>query len=747
VDHIALKYTQKNMSQSSFVPRAIVFCILSAFFSLPVLAGEGWPMHGQGIENNAHGKTKINKKNIHKVTLKSIYNIDVTTAGGKTRAENAIGSGIAVTKKGIAYVPTTDGRIHALDLRSVDGVNPDGTLIPRVLDIYDLVADPRYTGIDDQDGDDIVVNRIHPTLSGKNIFAANYNLFLGFDSGGFSNDLMGLPMLTNGFAFKSQGAILVSINKDTGDLNWKTIIDDNPHSMITNNPTVHNGVVYAALSSEMSGSLGLLPFSYALSGRDPFLGLGLPESKSGLLYRNALVALDEKTGEILWKTFVMPDQDYRSYSDILAASGIDLWNGASSWGGGNFPIDKKRGLIFITTGESYSSPLEADACEAARLLVPGANPFSDECIDIDQDGNPIVGPIHSTPSSTAGASASSHPLMDSVIALDIKTGEIKWARRLQGFDVWNLACIGFVLGTIGANGDIACPPYLRTNFGLNFFAKDLDLAEQPMLVRSVKMNSRKSSGKSKSKGKGKSKSKNRGNKKRDLLLVTGKSANVWALDPGTGETVWDSLAAFGPGSLFGGGIVWGSATDGKRIYITSTTSDLNKADLGDPALGVVPGSCPDDAFDLVTGDLNGGIYGALDLATGDIAWQRCLTAALVDSTTGEPVLDNGNEIMISGFNEGPVSVAGGVVYVPGPTTAYGFTLPTTSLRTQVIALDADTGALLRRFPFNADGEPSATLLRFTRTAITDKRIIMGNGLKDNFDSPLSRRVVVYELEN
>ena len=74
----------------------------------------------------------------------------------------------------------------------------------------------------------------------------------------------------------------------------------------------------------------------------------------------------------------------------------------------------------------------------------------------------------------------------------------------------------------------------------------------------------------------------------------------------------------------------------------------------------------------------------------------------------------------------------------------GFTIGS-DLQAQVIALDANTGALLKRFPFNAAGEPSATLLRFTRTAITAKRIVIGNGLKDNFGSPLARRVVVYEL--
>jgi outer membrane protein assembly factor BamB len=160
----------------------------------------------------------------------------------------------------------------------------------------------------------------------------------------------------------------------------------------------------------------------------------------------------------------------------------------------------------------------------------------------------------------------------------------------------------------------------------------------------------------------------------------------------------------------------------------------------------VPGSCPPEAFDPATGNLSGGIYGALDLSTGEIAWQRCLTAELVDPNTGEPILENGEPVMLPGFNEAPVSVAGGVVYVPGPVTGYGFELGANTLRAQVVALDGETGELLRRLPFNAEGQPGATLLRFTRTAISGNRIIIGNGLKDNFASPLARRVVVYELD-
>jgi outer membrane protein assembly factor BamB len=720
--------TRVRHAAASIVGTSFLICAGS------VAAAQDWLLHGQGLENNANGETAITPKNIDEVELRSIYNIDTTNAGGKTRGENAVGSGIALTASNIAYVPTTDGRVHVLDLRNTSGTNPDGTPIPLVLNVFDIVADPEYTGASASDGDDIVMNRMHPTVTGDSIYVGNYNLFLAFDAGGFSNDLMGVPMLTNGLAFQSQGAVLMSINKDTGDLNWKTVIDDNPHSMITNSPTTYNGVVYASLSTEVSGTLGISPFSYLDAdgqppnpGVDPFLGLDpmgnpLPTDRSGIMYRNAVVALDEGTGEVLWKTYVMPKQQYRTRDEILAAGGIDLWNGGSAWGGGNFPIDTTRNLIFVGTGEAYNSPLEADACEDARLQNPMANPFSDECLDIDQDGNPIAGPITNVPEGPAGVSSSSHPLTDSVIALDLDTGEIRWAQRMQGFDVWNFACLEPVFSQIGLPADNffpACPPYLRgANFGLNFFAKDLDVGEQPMLVRDVKMPM---SG------------------KRDLLIVTSKAANIWALDPGTGDIVWKTESVFGPGSLFGGGILWGSATDGERMYLTSTTSNISLDNLD--ALNVVPGSCPDDAFNEA-GNLNGGVYAAVDLGTGEVVWQRCLTAEVVDAN-GNTIFENGEPVMAAGFNEGPVSVAGGVVYVPGPTTIYGFLAPDTLLRAQVVALDAETGAILKRLPFNAPGEPSGTRTRYTRPVITEDTIVIGNGLKDDFLSGLARRVVVY----
>ena len=56
--------------------------------------------------------------------------------------------------------------------------------------ILDLVTESRYTGGSDSDGDDIVSNRLHPTIAGKSIYAGNYLYFLAGGTGGFVDELM-----------------------------------------------------------------------------------------------------------------------------------------------------------------------------------------------------------------------------------------------------------------------------------------------------------------------------------------------------------------------------------------------------------------------------------------------------------------------------------------------------------------------------------------------------------------------------
>ena len=56
--------------------RALLLATASATLmiaTVPASAESGWLMHGQDIQNNAHGNTDINKNNIDNVTLKRKY--------------------------------------------------------------------------------------------------------------------------------------------------------------------------------------------------------------------------------------------------------------------------------------------------------------------------------------------------------------------------------------------------------------------------------------------------------------------------------------------------------------------------------------------------------------------------------------------------------------------------------------------------------------------------------------------------
>jgi polyvinyl alcohol dehydrogenase (cytochrome) len=170
--------------------------------------------------------------------------------------------------------------------------------------------------------------------------------------------------------------------------------------------------------------------------------------------------------------------------------------------------------------------------------------------------------------------------IDGVIALDMDTGAIKWGRRLQGYDAWTVACI---------SGAGYCPPPT---------GPDYDFGSGPNLFTV-----------------------GHGHHRRDLLGAGQKSGVYWALNPDNGDIVW--ATSVGPGSHFGG-IEWGSATDGERIYV---------------AIANFYG----DDYTLKSGEtINWGAFSALDAATGQILWQ-----------TSDPA---------GSFPLGAVSVANGVMY-------------------------------------------------------------------------------------
>jgi polyvinyl alcohol dehydrogenase (cytochrome) len=161
---------------------------------------------------------------------------------------------------------------------------------------------------------------------------------------------------------------------------------------------------------------------------------------------------------------------------------------------------------------------------------------------------------------------------DSVIALDIDTGRVKWLFQATSGDTYNMSCdmpsalTGHCPKTPGPDFDFGAPPILVT----------LPSGEK-------------------------------------LLLAGSKNGTVYAFDPATGARKWQTR--LGVGGVFGG-IHWGMATDGKVLFAAVTdlvidrsrTQDLLKLSGGKLPMAASVGARP-------------GIY-ALDIRDGRIVWEQ-----------------------------------------------------------------------------------------------------------------------------
>ena len=342
----------------------------------------------------------------------------------------------------------------------------------------------------------------------------------------------------------ASGAYLLAINTKNGALKWKTQIDAHPMAIDTSSPVVLNDVIYTGVAALEEASAANPAYSCCS-------------------FRGSAVAVSAKTGKVLWKTYTVP-QGY---------------TGGSVWGSSPVP-DLLRGVVYVTTGNNYATPKAPDftACVNGRTLTDA---LVTDCLAPDD-------------------------YVDSVLALDMRTGAVRWSHRLWTQDDWNVSClVGFQPG----QGN--CPNPVGPDFdfasGANLF-----IINTPKGLRQV--------------------------------LGAGQKSGVYTLlNPDNGSMIWATQV--GPGSALGG-MEWGSATDGQRIYVAIANL------YGIPHAGGFAGS-----------------WSALDPATGKIIWQ-------IPEPNGALAL-------------GPVTVANGVVYAPSMAGA-----PDSR---NMFALDARTGAVLWDF--------------------------------------------------
>jgi polyvinyl alcohol dehydrogenase (cytochrome) len=180
--------------------------------------------------------------------------------------------------------------------------------------------------------------------------------------------------------------------------------------------------------------------------------------------------------------------------------------------------------------------------------------------------------------------------------------------------------------------------------------------------------------------------------KPETLLGDGQKSGVyWAFNPATSRLVWDTLV--GPGSADGGAL-WGTATDGARIYVAEGNSGNTPFTLrgGGPEAGE---TC------------TGGAWSAINPATGHILWQTCDPADAIDTAA--------------------LSVADGVVYA-GSLARTG---------TNMYLLNAATGRIL--WSFASGGSVAAG------PAIVGGSVYWGSGYSKSGSGSASKRLYAFHV--
>jgi len=132
-------------------------------------------------------------------------------------------------------------------------------------------------------------------------------------------------LLIFGTQNSSQGSnpYIIAVDLD-GRLVWSTLVDNHPHAIITQSATIYDGGVYVGVSSkEESVSSNVANYTCCT-------------------FRGSFAKLDLKTGNIIWKTYMLPDNGGRP----------DLYSGNAVWGSAP-AIDPIKKLVYITTGNNY----------------------------------------------------------------------------------------------------------------------------------------------------------------------------------------------------------------------------------------------------------------------------------------------------------------------------------------------------------------------------------------------------------
>jgi len=193
-------------------------------------------------------------------------------------------------------------------------------------------------------------------------------------------------------------------------------------------------------------------------------------------FRGSVIAYDAGSGKRLWQSYTVPP----SLPQGRNAAGTPRFgpSGAAIW---NTPaVDERRDQLYVATGDNYSSPATG--------------------------------------------------MSDSIVAMDLANGAIRWVYQALENDAWNGGC--------AASDRTLCP---------DEDGPDFDFGAPPILATS-------SAG-------------------QDIVLAGQKSGDVYGIDPDSGKLIWRNRV--GRGGLLGG-IYFGMAVYGDALFVPVTDAPDGK---------------------------------------------------------------------------------------------------------------------------------------------------------------------------
>jgi polyvinyl alcohol dehydrogenase (cytochrome) len=379
---------------------------------------------------------------------------------------------------------------------------------------------------------------------------------------------------------------------------WRSAqLDANPVAGITGTPVVSGGALYVPMSSGEEGAAEQPGYSCCS-------------------FRGSLSALDLKTGQVKWKTYVITEPLHPTYKNAAGVqqqgpAGGAIWSAPTA--------DAKRGLVYVATGDSYTTePTKGDDAIVAIEMATGKIRWSHQVTERD---NFIMGcngakkpancPAPTGPDYDFGASPILFHLANgkdvllsgqksgAVYGMDPATGRLLWTTKVGS---------GSALGGV--------------EWGMAADDKRLYVAISDIINLMDEILAKE--------GKG---------------PVEGESSGparpgLYALDPATGKVVWSAPAPVAPCHYAG---------------------DTSRSPAGGTCLRA-QSAAPSVAGSVVFSGTVDGWFRAYDAATGKILWADSTTARTYDTLNQVkdqpgggidglgPAIANGMVYVMSGFN-------------------------------------------------------------------------------------------------